>query len=556
MFSPDHPLIVQSDGSILVDAHHPRYDEAREALAPYAELVTAPEHVHTYRLSPISVWNALALGRTAADVKIDVGRFAEHGIPGVVLSNVDGWAARFGRIRLESDDVGLVLRCADPMMARELVTVEATAKLLGEPVDDTGFRIDPLYRGEIKWALIKHGYPVEDAAGFAQAEPITFRVRDGEGFTVRDYQRAAAETFAASGAGTGAGTGGHGVIVLPCGAGKTLVGLLAMAKVGASTLILATSTAAVEQWRQEIRARTDIPDDMVGTYTGGKKDVRPITIATYSVVSLRRGGVFPHLSLFRARSFGLVIYDEVHLLPAPVFRMTASLQAVRRLGLTATLVREDGKADDVYALIGPKRYDVPWKVLEKRAFIAGVDCCEVRVPLDPFTRARYSNADLNQRFRIAASSPAKDAVVADILARHPDRPALVLGVYVDQLERLAAELDCPLVTGETPNAKREVLYTAFRNGTLKRLVLSRVGSLALDLPSASLAIEVSGTFGSRQEEAQRVGRLLRPKDDVALFFTVVSTDTSEQDAALRRQRFLAEQGYRYTVEDVGAPVVP
>jgi DNA excision repair protein ERCC-3 len=551
LFSPDHPLIVQSDGSILVDAHHARYDEAREALAPYAELVTAPEHVHTYRLSAISVWNALALGRTAADVKIDVGRFSQHGIPGVVLSNVDGWAARYGRIRLENDEEGLVLRCADPLMARELVTVKSTAQFLGDPVDDTGYRIDPIHRGEIKWALIKHGYPVEDAAGFVEAEPMRIRVRDGDGFSVRDYQRAAAETFAAA----GAATGGHGVIVLPCGAGKTLVGLLAMEKVGASTLIIATSTAAVDQWRREIKDRTDIPDEAVGTYTGAKKDVRPITIATYSVVSLRRNGVFPHLSLFRARSFGLVIYDEVHLLPAPVFRMTASLQAVRRLGLTATLVREDGKADDVYALIGPKRYDVPWKVLEKRSFIAGVECAEVRVPLDPVTRARYAGADLSQRFRIAASSQAKDAVVADLLARHPERPALVLGVYVDQLTRLGEVLDCPVVTGDTPNAKREVLYTAFREGRLKRLVLSRVGSLALDLPSASLAIEVSGTFGSRQEEAQRVGRLLRPKEDVALFFTVVSTDTSEQDAALRRQRFLAEQGYRYTVVDVGIPAV-
>ena len=552
MFSPDHPLIVQSDGSILVDAHHPRYEEAREALAPYAELVTAPEHVHTYRLSPISVWNALALGRTASDVKIDVGRFAQHGIPGVVLANVDGWASRFGRVRLESDEGGLVLRCADPLMAREVASLQQTAKLLGDPIDDTGFRIDPVLRGEIKWALIKHGYPVEDAAGFHEAEPIQFRVRDGEGFTVRDYQRAAAETFAAA----GASTGGHGVIVLPCGAGKTLVGLLAMEKVAASTLILCTSTAAVDQWRREIKERTDIPDDLVGTYTGAKKDVRPITIATYSVVSLRRGGAFPHLSLFRARSFGLVVYDEVHLLPAPVFRMTASLQAVRRLGLTATLVREDGKAEDVYALIGPKRYDVPWKVLEKRSYIAGVECCEVRVPPDPVTRKLYANAEASLRFRIAASSPAKDSVVAELLARHPDRPALVLGVYVDQLHRLAERLGCPIVTGETPNAKREVLYTAFRKGELKRLVLSRVGSLALDLPSASLAIEVSGTFGSRQEEAQRVGRLLRPKDDVALFFTVVSTDTNEQDAALRRQRFLAEQGYRYTVEDIGAPVAP
>jgi DNA excision repair protein ERCC-3 len=552
VFSRDHPLIVQSDGSILLDAHHTRYEEAREALAPYAELVTAPEHVHTYRLSAISVWNALALGRTADDVKIDVGRFSQHGIPGVVLSNVDGWAARFGRLRLEKDGDELVLACADPTLAREIAVVKGAAAILAEPRSPTTFRIDPLHRGEIKSALIKQGYPVEDAAGFAAAEELRLRVRDGDGFVVRDYQRAAAETFAAA----GAASGGHGVVVLPCGAGKTLVGLLAMEKVASSTLILATSTAAVDQWRREIRARTDLPDDAVGEYTGATKDVRPVTIATYSVVSLRRKGEFPHLSLFRARSFGLVIYDEVHLLPAPVFRMTASLQAVRRLGLTATLVREDGKADDVFAQIGPKRYDVPWKVLERRSFIAGVECAEVRVPLDPATRERYARASPDERFRIAASSPAKDAVVADLLARTPERPALVLGVYVDQLERLAARLGCPIVTGSTPNPRREVLYEAFRRGELKRLVLSRVGSLALDLPSASLAVEVSGTFGSRQEEAQRVGRLLRPKDDTALFFTVVSTDTIEQDAALRRQRFLAEQGYRYAIEDVPAPATP
>jgi DNA excision repair protein ERCC-3 len=550
LFSPDHPLIVQSDGSILVDAHHARYDEAREALARYAELVTAPEHVHTYRLSPISVWNALALGRTATDVKIDVGRFAQHGIPGVVLANVDGWASRYGRLRLETEDGRLLLRCADTAIAREIASTQPTASFLGEPAGPLAFAVDPIHRGELKSALVKHGYPVEDAAGFREAERVPIRVRDGEGFAVRDYQRAAAEAFARA----GSASYGHGVVVLPCGAGKTLVGLLAMEALGASTLILATSQAGIEQWRREIRERTDVPDHLVGEYTGARKDVRPITLATYSVVSLRRGGVFPHLSLFQARPFGLVIYDEVHLLPAPVFRMTASLQAVRRLGLTATLVREDGKADDVFALIGPKRYDVPWKALEKRAFISGVECVEVRVPLDAVSRDAYSRADLAHRFAVAASAPSKDAVVAQVLARHPDRPALVLGVYVEQLRRLAAFLDVPLVTGETPTAKREVLYDAFRRGELKRLVLSRVGSLALDLPSASLAIEVSGTFGSRQEEAQRVGRVLRPKDGGALFFTVVSTDTSEQDAALRRQRFLAEQGYRYAVEEHGKPI--
>jgi DNA excision repair protein ERCC-3 len=549
MFDADHPLIVQGDGSILVDAHHPRYEEAREALAPYAELVTAPEHVHTYRLSAISVWNALAIGRRATDVKIDVGRFSRHGIPQNVVSNIDAWASRHGRLRLEAAPGDrLVLRCSDAGIAREVASVGRVARFLGAPLDETSFDVDPLHRGEVKWALVKVGYPVEDAAGYGRADLLSFRVRDGDGFTVRDYQRAAAEAFVASGI---AGGGGHGVVVLPCGSGKTLVGLVAMERLQTSTLVLATSDAAVQQWVREIRDRTDIPAESVGVYTGTRKDVRPVTVATYSVLSFRRKGEFPHLSLLRARPFGLVVYDEVHLLPAPVFRMTAALQAVRRLGLTATLVREDRKEDDVFALIGPKRYDVPWKVLERQAWIAGAECVEVRVPLDAPTRAVYAGADSGARFRVAAASSSKDDTVRRLLDRHPDRPALVLGVYVDQIRRLAASLDAPVVTGDTPSAQRDAVYERFRRGEIRRLVLSRVGSFALDLPSASLAVEVSGTFGSRQEEAQRLGRLLRPKEGGALFYTVVSTDTIEQDYALRRQRFLAEQGYRYRVEDAG-----
>ncbi len=552
MFGPDHPLIVQSDGSILLDAHHPRADEARAAVAPYAELVTAPEHVHTYRLSAISVWNAMALGRSATDAKIDVGRFSKHGIPGNVLANLEAWASRYGRIRLEHEDGRLLLRCSDPLLAREVATTASVAKFLAARHGETDFVVDPVNRGEVKWALVKCGYPVEDAAGYAEAEPLAIRVKDGEGFTVRDYQRAAAEAFVSSGV---AGAG-HGVVVLPCGAGKTMVGLCVMERVKASTLVLVTSDAAVEQWVREIRERTDLPADAVGRYTGKSKTVKPVTVATYSVLIRKKGATFPHLELLRSKPFGLVVYDEVHLLPAPVFRMTASLQAVRRLGLTATLVREDAREDDVFALIGPKRCDVPWKVLEKQSWIAGAECVEVRVPPDAATKERYASAELADRFRIAASAPSKDEVVRMLLARHPDRPALVLGIYLDQLHRLAAALDAPLVTGETSTAKREELYDAFRKGEVKRLILSRVGSFAIDLPTASLAIEVSGSFGSRQEEAQRLGRILRPKAGGAVFYTVVAQDTIEQDAALRRQRFLAEQGYRYRVEEAapsGAP---
>lgn len=553
VFGPDHPLIVQSDGSILLDAHHEKADEARAAIAPYAELVTAPEHVHTYRLSAISIWNAMALGKTALDAKIDVGRFSKHGIPGNVLSNLEAWASRYGRLWLEFEDGRLLLRCDDALLAREVSATPTVARWFAATRGATDFVIDPLHRGEVKWALVKMGYPVEDRAGYGAFDPLSLRVKDGEGFTVRDYQRAAAQAFVSSGV---AGAG-HGVVVLPCGAGKTMVGLCVMEKVAASTLVLVTSDAAVEQWVREIRDRTDLPAEAVGRYTGHSKDVKPVTVATYSVLIKKKGSTYPHLELFRARPFGLVVYDEVHLLPAPVFRMTASLQAVRRLGLTATLVREDQKEDDVFALIGPKRCDVPWKVLEKQSWIAGAECVEVRVPPDSTTKEAYASAAPTERFRIAASAPSKDPAVKALLDRHPERPALVLGVYLDQLHRLSAALEAPLVTGETSTAKRETLYDQFRKGEVKRLVLSRVGSFAIDLPTASLAVEVSGTFGSRQEEAQRLGRLLRPKADGAVFYTVVSQDTVEQDAALRRQRFLAEQGYRYRVEEAApAPSAP
>lgn len=550
MFGPDHPLIVQGDGSILLDAHHARAEAAREAIAPYAEIVSAPEHVHTYRLSAISVWNALALGRDGTDVKIDLGRFARYGLPGNVMADIDGWVSRFGKIRLTgSPEAGtLRLEVAERHLAQQIERTPSAARLLGAPDAEGSFRVDAALRGEVKWELIRLGYPVEDHASYGVAAPLAFGIKPAPGFEVRGYQRAAVDAFLAS----GAGIGGHGVIVLPCGAGKTLVGVLAAQRVGSDTLIVATSDAAVQQWVRELRERTDLPEDAVGVYTARRKDVRPITVATYSVLTLRRGGEMPHLALFRARPFGLLIYDEVHLLPAPVFRMTASLQSVRRLGLTATLLREDGREGDVFALIGPKRYDVPWKTLEKQAHIAEAECREVRVPLDPVTLSAYAQAEPVKRFRVAAEAEAKDAVVEALLARHPTRQALILGVYIGQLERLARRLNAPLVTGDTPAAKREALYGAFRRGEVQRLVLSRVGSFALDLPSASLAVEVSGTYGSRQEEAQRLGRILRPKQETALFVTVVARDTVEQDMALKRQRFLVEQGYRYEVEDLGS----
>jgi len=547
VFSQDHPLIVQADGSILADAHHDRYDEARRAIAPYTEMVSAPEHVHTFRVSPISVWNALALGHDGDDAKIDIGRFARYGIPDNVCANLDAWTRRWGRIVLETtaDAKHLRLRCADQDLEYEILASPKAARLLADGSRPGDLRVDPLLRGEIKWALVKLGFPVQDDVGFGRADPLDIQLVPPEGMELRDYQRAAVDTFHAS----GSGRGGHGVIVLPCGAGKTVVGVAAITKLRAGALVLCTSDAAVEQWIAELARWTNLPAEAVGRYTGRKKEVRPITVATYSVLTYRKNGKFVHLEKLRSRPFGLVVYDEVHLLPAPVFRMTAGLQAIRRLGLTATLLREDGREEDVFALIGPKRYDVPWKDLERRCFIAGATCRETRVELSSDVRRAYSEAEPRMRFRIAASSPAKDAVVRTLLEAHAGRSSLVLGVYLDQLRRVAKAIDAPLICGETPPQERTRLYDRFRAGELRTLVMSRVGSFAIDLPNASVAIEISGTYGSRQEEAQRLGRILRPKKETAWFHTVVSRDTVEQDFALRRQRFLAEQGYRYEVRD-------
>jgi len=553
----DNPLIVQSDLTVLADVSAPRYADARDALARFAELVKSPEHIHTYKISPLSIWNACAAGMTAQDITGALTEYSRFAIPSSITAQIADFARRFGRVRIErenEDGAGsLLVLASDVVLAEELAHGKQLALLLSERVSPTAFRIRHADRGRIKQALVKAGFPAEDVAGYACGEslrvPLRSHTRSAAAFALRDYQRDAVHAFHAA----GSERGGSGVIVLPCGAGKTIVGIATMAAVEASTLILTTSVSAVRQWMSELRDKTEIPDSMIGEYTGSLKEVRPVTVATYQILThrARADAEFTHLALFDQRDWGLIIYDEVHLLPAPVFQITATLQARRRLGLTATLVREDGREDDVFALIGPKKADVPWKVLERQGWIAKAVCTEVRVPLEDARRMPYAVAESRDKFRIASENDNKTQVVRDILALHPGQPALVIGMYVDQLKAIADELHAPLITGSTPQNKRDELYSRFRAGALPALVVSKVANFAIDLPDASLAIQISGTFGSRQEEAQRLGRILRPKsgDNQAHFYSLVTGDTVEQDFALKRQLFLCEQGYEYEIAD-------
>ena len=553
--SPDNALIVQSDSSVLLEVHAPRADEARAALAPFAELVKSPEHVHTYRLTPLSIWNARSMGMTAVAMVSALREHARYSIPENVVTEVEELAARYGRVVItKSSDApdSLLCSCLDRTTAERLARDRATGHYLADRLDATRFRVHPSLRGVLKQALVSAGFPPEDLAGYVVGEHLDVALRQtclsGAPFGVREYQRMAADAFYLS----GSERGGSGVITLPCGAGKTIVGLAVMAAVGETTLILCTSLTSVKQWRREILDKTTLPEAALAEYTGEHKATGPVTLSTYQVLTWRpdRGADFPHFALFSARPWGLIVYDEVHLLPAPVFRITAELQARRRLGLTATLVREDGRESDVFALIGPKRYDVPWRELEQQAWIATAVCTEIRVPVPEAQRLEYALAERRAQFRIAAENPAKTAHVRWLLDSHPDGKVLVIGEYLSQLEMLAHEIAAPLVTGKTPQMERESLYDRFRRGELRHLVLSKVGNFALDLPDADVLIQVSGAFGSRQEEAQRLGRILRPKSDgrTARFYTLVSRDTREEDFAHHRQLFLTEQGYSYRVE--------
>ncbi|MEO6090397.1 MAG: DNA repair helicase XPB [Umezawaea sp.] len=538
----DGPLIVQSDKTLLLEVDHPLADEARTSIAPFAELERAPEHVHTYRVTPLALWNARAAGHDAEQVVDALVRFSRYPVPQPLLVDVVDTMSRFGRLQLANDPVhGLVLSTVDRAVLEEVLRHKKIAPMLGERIDQDTIAVHPSERGRLKQVLLKIGWPAEDLAGYVDGEAHPIALAE-DGWKLRDYQRLAAQAFWA---------GGSGVVVLPCGAGKTLVGAAAMAEAQATTLILVTNTVAGRQWKRELIARTSLTEEEIGEYSGERKEIRPVTIATYQVITRKSKGEYKHLELFDSRDWGLIVYDEVHLLPAPVFRMTADLQSRRRLGLTATLVREDGQEGDVFSLIGPKRYDVPWRDIEAQGWIAPAECTEVRVTLTDNERLLYATAEPEERYKLCSTAHTKMPVVQAILDKHPGEPTLVIGAYLDQLDELGAALNAPIIQGSTKNKEREALFDAFRKGEIRVLVVSKVANFSIDLPEASVAVQVSGTFGSRQEEAQRLGRLLRPKGDgrQAHFYSVVSRDTLDTDYAAHRQRFLAEQGYAYKIVD-------
>ncbi|SEE73317.1 DNA excision repair protein ERCC-3 [Arthrobacter alpinus] len=540
----DGPLIVQGDKTILLEVAHPDSTEARHAIATFAELERAPEHMHSYRITPLGLWNARAAGLDAEHVVDTLLTFSRYAVPHALLLDIVEIMARYGRLRLEKDPHhGLVLRSDDELILTEVLHVKKIGALLGSRIDALTAVVHGSARGELKQLLLKASWPAEDLAGYVDGTAHPIALNDDEStWTLRDYQRTAVENFWA---------GGSGVVVLPCGAGKTIVGAAAMAVSGTTTLILVTNTLSARQWKAELLKRTTLTESEIGEYSGAVKEIRPVTIATYQVLTTRRNGAYPHLELLDANDWGLLIYDEVHLLPAPIFRMTADLQARRRLGLTATLVREDGREGEVFALIGPKRYDAPWKDIEAQGYIAPADCVEVRVSLSRAERLAYATADDAGRYRLCATSPAKSVVAQALVEAHPDEQILVIGQYIDQLDDLAARLNAPLIKGTTPVKERERLFEEFRRGNISVLVVSKVANFSIDLPEASVAIQVSGAFGSRQEEAQRLGRLMRPKADgrTARFYTLVARDTVDSDFAAKRQRFLAEQGYAYRITD-------
>lgn len=538
----DGPLIVQSDKTLLLEVDHEQAEAARREIAPFAELERAPEHIHTYRLTPLGLWNARAAGHDAEGVIDTLLRYSRYAVPHALLVDIADTMDKYGRLKLIDDPVnGLVMVSNNLSVLEEVLRAKRTAGMFGKRIDELTIVVHPSERGHLKQALLKVGWPAEDLAGYVDGEAHEIDLAE-DGWTLRDYQRQAAEGF---------WHGGSGVVVLPCGAGKTLVGAAAMAMAKATTLILVTSSVSAQQWRDELIRRTSLTDEEIGEYSGARKEVRPVTIATYQVLTSRRKGVYPHLDLFDTRDWGLIIYDEVHLLPAPVFRFTADLQARRRLGLTATLVREDGNETEVFSLIGPKRYDAPWREIESQGYIAPADCVEVRVSLPDSDRLAYATAEQQDRYRLAATAKEKVPVVKQLIAAHPDEPTLVIGQYLDQLADLAEELNCPVITGETKLKERQSLYDQFRRGELPVLLVSKVANFSIDLPDASVAIQVSGSFGSRQEEAQRLGRILRPKQDgrTAHFYTIVVRDTVDAEFAANRQRFLAEQGYPYRILD-------
>ncbi len=551
-----NPVIVQSDLTVLLEVDNPLFPEARDALARFAELEKSPEHIHTYRISNISLWNAVASGLTPDELIVLLDKYSKFPLPEGLLANIKDISSRYGKMVIApAEGEWLRLYSVDDTVARYVSAHPKISQLLCHDAEGFGqyvsWLVDKKYRGEIKRLLTQFGYPVKDLVGYEPGDAYHFHLKpeSESGFTVRKYQELAVENFYKG----GSVEGGCGVVVMPCGSGKTIIGICAMAKLQTCTLVLSANITALRQWRQELLDKTDIPPEDIAEYSGQVKKIAPITLATYQILTYhpeKSSDDFPHFKLFRQRNWGLIIYDEVHLLPAPVFRITSDIQARRRLGLTATLVREDGKEGDVFSLVGPKRYDVPWKELETQQWLAAAKCTEIRVPLSLESQCDYAVASDRVRFRIASENPAKTEVVKQLLKRHKGSHILIIGQYIGQLTKLSKELKIPLLTGSATQEKRDRYYGMFKKGEIDVLMVSKIGNIAVDLPDANVAIQISGTFGSRQEEAQRLGRILRPKPgpNSAYFYTIVTQNSMEQDFALNRQMFLTEQGYEYRIE--------
>lgn len=542
----ENPLIVQSDRTLLLEVLNPKFEEARNAISPFAELVKSPEYIHTYRITSLSIWNAAATGLKADDICTVLGRFSKFGVPETILQEIREYAERYGLLKLVERNNRLWLVSSSAFVLQELLAYRDMRKFLGEERTEFEVEIVPTSRGTLKTELIRLGYPVQDIAGYLEGSPLSIQLENTE---LREYQRQAVDAYYVD----GSVYGGNGVLVLPCGAGKTVIAIAAMAKTGMETLVLTSNVTSVRQWIKEIKQRTNLVGGEVGEYTAESKEVKPVTVTTYQMLTYRdqKDGDYKHIDLFNQRNWGLIIYDEVHLLPAPVFRMTADIQAKRRLGLTATLVREDGREEEVFTLVGPKKYDIPWKDLEKNGWIAKAQCSEIRVNMPFPLREEYIYSTNRQKFRVAAENPEKKRVIKEIVGRHKDDQILIIGQYVEQLQELADDLRIPLITGKTPQGQRDQLYEAFRKKEVKQLIVSKVANFAVDLPDANVALQISGTFGSRQEEAQRLGRILRPKSGAnqSYFYSIVTKESKEEEFSQKRQMFLVEQGYQYRILD-------
>ncbi|MBI4977598.1 MAG: helicase-associated domain-containing protein [Spirochaetes bacterium] len=549
--SNEKPLILQTDGSLLLEVDSPVFVTMRDTLLKFAELIKSPEHIYTYRITNISLWNAASFGVKADEIIDFLKTYSKYKLPQNIVFQIRNSISRYGKVKLLREGDNLILSADDKLIMDEIMNVKTFSKYIRETLDEKRCTVDGGFRGHIKLELIRLGYPVEDLAGYIDGTPYELALRDvtlsGLPFALRGYQNDSVAAFYAN----GDPSGGAGTIVLPCGAGKTVVGMAVMAKIKTQTLIITTGITACRQWKNEILDKTNISDEDIGEYNGETKTIKPITIATYKIITYRKSknDEFKHFNLFFSNKWGLIIYDEVHLLPAPIIRVTSEIQSTRRLGLTATLVREDGLETDVFGLIGPKKFDVPWRELESKQFIAEALCYDVRVKLDDSMRGDYVMSSDKGKFRISSENPAKNDIIERLLDMLTGKHVLIIGQYIDQLEAIERRFGFPIIMGKTPQSERDRLYTDFKSGKIMTLIVSKVANFAIDLPDANALIQVSGTFGSRQEEAQRLGRVLRPKpgENKSFFFSVITTDSKEEEFAHKRQLFLTEQGYSYEI---------